>query len=101
MADVAPVPANARTTVHGWSNVAALTDDRPKVVLIGDSVLDNFVWLNDPTSYLRTQLQSLLQDSSDFSNYTCINLAVDQQTTYDFLCRTRAGNDCEYLLLSL
>lgn len=59
---------------------------RPKLVLLGDSVLDSSYWLSDPTDNLTTQLRKLMPE------YEVVNLAVDQMTTYDLEKRTPREN---------
>lgn len=49
-----------------------------KIVLMGDSILDNSVWLKDPTKDLKHQLQDAM--GKDFE---IVNLAVDQMSTHD------------------
>jgi len=60
---------------------------RQTVVLMGDSVLDNFYWIEDPKQWLRPVLQQRMGPG-----WECINLAVDQMSTYDFLEREPERN---------
>lgn len=78
----------------GWSKIDELTNDDPKVVLMGDSVLDNFIWLHDPKRHTRVQLEELLRKETDFKDYRCVNLAVDQMSTFDFEHRDPSGEWC-------
>ncbi|CAK9007467.1 unnamed protein product, partial [Durusdinium trenchii] len=68
-----------------------------KVVLMGDSVLDNFFWLQTPTRHLRVQLQEQLAKSRNakVKQLQCVNLAVDQMTTFDFVERKPQENPWE------
>lgn len=100
--EVALVRAGDDTSVTGWSEQEALTNNDPKIVLMGDSVLDCFFWLHDPKQHLRVQIQQLLraepktsspsENQEHLSRFRCVNLAVDQMTTYDFLRRTPTRN---------
>lgn len=65
----------------------------PKVVFLGDSVLDNFFWLETPKRHLRVQLQETLNAAGQ--NLECVNLAVDQMTTFDFEERAPNTNPWE------
>ncbi|CAL1164880.1 unnamed protein product [Cladocopium goreaui] len=69
-------------------------DNAPKVVLMGDSVLDNFFWLETPKRHLRLQLQDALAKSRNakVKQLKCVNLAVDQMTTFDFVERKPQDN---------
>ncbi|CAK9100003.1 Uncharacterized protein SCF082_LOCUS46827, partial [Durusdinium trenchii] len=78
------------------------SSDRPdewriRVVLMGDSVLDNFFWLQTPTRHLRVQLQEQLAKSRNakVKQLQCVNLAVDQMTTFDFVERKPQENPWE------
>jgi len=64
-----------------------------KAVLLGDSVLDNFYWLQTPKRHLRVQLEEALQACG--TGLRCVSLAVDQMTTFDFEERTAAANPWE------
>jgi len=68
-----------------------------KVVLMGDSVLDNFYWLKTPKRPLRVQLQEALKASSSkaLKASSCVNLAVDQMTTFDLAERDPFWNAWE------
>jgi hypothetical protein len=57
------------------------------VVLMGDSVLDNYYWLEDPATYLRPDLEKELKQELG-EEWRCINLAVDETSTFDFHKRT-------------
>jgi len=59
------------------------------VYLIGDSVLDNFYWLNDPTQNLTTQLRDSASDHKD--DIHCI--AVDETETNDILHGIRPNSN--------
>ena len=83
-------------SVEEWDSIPELVGDAPKVVLMGDSVLDNFVWLKDPKQYLRVQLQRHFEQSDEFREFSCINLAVDQMSTFDFIKRSREENDWHF-----
>eukprot|EP01061_Rhynchopus_euleeides_P037512 TRINITY_DN6396_c0_g1_i2.p1 TRINITY_DN6396_c0_g1~~TRINITY_DN6396_c0_g1_i2.p1 ORF type:complete len:391 (+),score=151.03 TRINITY_DN6396_c0_g1_i2:3-1175(+) len=75
-----------------WKRFPRLTGTDPKVVLMGDSVLDNFYWLRDPCRSLRLVLEERLKQGGVQGSDTptmCLNLAVDQMTTFDFLDRGR------------
>lgn len=61
--------------------------DRPKIVLLGDSVLDNFYWLKEKKNHLRVELQALLDKSEGKNPYQVINLAMDETSTFDFVDR--------------
>lgn len=76
---------------HGTARAAAPSSSEAsgKVVLLGDSVLDNFFWLETPERHLRVQLQEKLQGMQ------CVNLAVDQMTTFDFEERKPSVNPWE------
>lgn len=67
------------------------------MVLLGDSVLDNFYWLETPEKHLRVRLQEALSSSSDanLAGLKCVNLAVDQMTTFDFNERLPKKNPWE------
>lgn len=64
---------------------------------MGDSVLDNFFWLQTPTRHLRVQLQEQLAKSRNakVKQLQCVNLAVDQMTTFDFVERKPQENPWE------
>lgn len=68
--------------------------DTPKIVLMGDSVLDNFIWLDNPADNLRAHLQQACDDAKSGSpyehiaGYQVVDLAMDETSTYDFLVRT-------------
>lgn len=76
------------------SPVGGAQSAEPKVVLLGDSVLDNFFWLETPSKHLRTRLKEELGSSLDstVAGLRPVNLAVDQMTTFDFEERTPAIN---------
>ena len=61
---------------------------------MGDSILDNFFWLQTPKRHLRVQLQETLAKSrnSKVKQLKCVNLAVDQMTTFDFVERKPQDN---------
>ncbi|OLQ04999.1 hypothetical protein AK812_SmicGene11855 [Symbiodinium microadriaticum] len=61
---------------------------------MGDSVLDNFFWLETPSRPLRVQLQETLGKSRDAKvrQLQVVNLAVDQMTTFDFEERSASAN---------
>eukprot|EP00929_Paragymnodinium_shiwhaense_P060299 TRINITY_DN3012_c1_g1_i1.p1 TRINITY_DN3012_c1_g1~~TRINITY_DN3012_c1_g1_i1.p1 ORF type:complete len:497 (-),score=172.92 TRINITY_DN3012_c1_g1_i1:119-1609(-) len=64
-----------------------------KVVLMGDSVLDNFYWLMTPARHLRVVLEEQLRSTKGQSlPKKVVNLAVDQTTTFDFVERTDQSN---------
>eukprot|EP00475_Leptophrys_vorax_P033340 TRINITY_DN5222_c0_g2_i1.p1 TRINITY_DN5222_c0_g2~~TRINITY_DN5222_c0_g2_i1.p1 ORF type:complete len:441 (-),score=100.74 TRINITY_DN5222_c0_g2_i1:1316-2638(-) len=88
----------------GWDKWPEIANSNGKVVIMGDSVLDNFFWLKEPKEYLRPVLQRRLEEHKD-PDITCaafpdvalgsmgvINLAVDQMSTFDFIKRTRESN---------
>lgn len=50
-----------------------------KIVLLGDSVLDNFFWLKMPKQDVRQQLENLINDAS------VVNLAVDESRIKDVM----------------
>eukprot|EP00755_Sulcionema_specki_P007199 Sspe_Gene.37577::Locus_18137_Transcript_1_1_Confidence_1.000_Length_3564::g.37577::m.37577 len=81
-----PGPHDDTTAVPAWYLYEDLTGDREKVVLMGDSVLDNFIWLRNPSRWLRNVVEECLP------HYSCVNLAVDQMTTFDILKRSPAVN---------
>ncbi|CAK9100153.1 Uncharacterized protein SCF082_LOCUS46891, partial [Durusdinium trenchii] len=89
-------PAEASTPLltcwTRWTRLRA-----SKVVLMGDSVLDNFFWLQTPTRHLRVQLQEQLAKSRNakVKQLQCVNLAVDQMTTFDFVERKPQENPWE------
>ncbi|CAK0856361.1 unnamed protein product, partial [Prorocentrum cordatum] len=68
----------------------------PKVVLLGDSVFDNFYWLQTPKRHLRVQLQELLRKRG--RQEEVVNLAVDQMTTFDFEERSMKKNPWDVYL---
>lgn len=55
---------------------------RRVVLLVGDSVLDDFYWLKDPKQNLTNRMRHLFPP-----DVTVINLAVDQMSTFDFVER--------------
>jgi len=57
------------------------------VVLMGDSVLDDFYWLSDPTMDVRAQLESELQKKNPLHHVS--NWAVDESTIHCVLYGTR------------
>lgn len=61
---------------------------------MGDSVLDNFYWLKSPERPLRVQLEEVLRTSgqAELKKLSCVNLAVDQMTTFDFAERRAESN---------
>jgi len=44
--------------------------------------------LKKPKAYLRPVLDKYLKDDPDLHDYQCVNLAVDQMSTFDFIKRT-------------
>lgn len=52
-----------------------------RVALVGDSVLDNFYWLEDPTQDVRAQLEGILPGPRN----RVVNLAVDESQIRDVL----------------
>jgi hypothetical protein len=54
---------------------------------MGDSVLDNFYWLVNHKNHLRVIIDEMLRPS-----HCCVNLAVDQMTTFDFVKRDPSRN---------
>jgi hypothetical protein len=66
------------------------TKEKKKIVLLGDSVLDNFAWIMDP---MKNNLTDLLRTMSD---YEIVNLAVDQMTTFDLEKRMPQKNPWAY-----
>jgi len=74
------------TLLAGATSKAA---PKGSVVLLGDSVLDNFYWLKTPSRHLRVQLEE------ELPGLTCVNLAVDQMTTFDFEERKPESNSWE------
>lgn len=64
----------------------------PKIVLMGDSVLDNFYWLQDRSLDLRNLLERRLQDDETLHDHRCVNLAVDQMSSFDFIERAPHRN---------
>ncbi|CAE8597702.1 unnamed protein product, partial [Polarella glacialis] len=79
------------------ASTQAAESTRDQVVLLGDSVLDNFYWLEDPKQHLRVQLEEELRASRNqkIKALACVNLAVDQMTTFDFIERKAAQNPWE------
>ena len=75
-----------------WRKFPKLTSKKKKVVLLGDSVLDNFFWLDNPRRSLRLVLEERLQ-SEDIH---CLNFAVDQMSTFDFLDRGKENGWKQY-----
>ena len=85
-----------------WASFDRLTSNTPKVVFLGDSVLDTFYFLRNPARSLRKIMEEKLErhhtmlqpaSSSDGETeeptvpMTCLNLAIEKMTTYDFLDR--------------
>ena len=70
-----------------WKAFERLSGNEEKVVLMGDSVLDNFYWLVDRKRSLRLVVEERLRASYTEPTPICMNLAVDQMTTFDFLNR--------------
>merc|ERR1719487_878414 len=69
-----------------------LSGNDAKIVLMGDSVLDNFYWLQDRSLDLRNLLERRLQDDETLHDHRCVNLAVDQMSSFDFLERAPHRN---------
>ena len=82
--------ATHNPTMADWSPFPRLTGNEKKIVLAGDSVLDNFIWLKDPSVNLRVVMERMLQREA--SDTICLNFAVDQTMTFDFIRRTRKSN---------
>lgn len=51
-----------------------------KVALVGDSVLDDHYWLDDPAEDVRAQTERTLKASNPSANVTVFNFAVDEST---------------------
>ena len=84
-------PRNVQSlSIPHWDEIPELSGSSPKVVFLGDSVLDNFIWLREPHRDLAYELQNILRSSESFSEYICINLAMDETSTYDLLARTKS-----------
>lgn len=49
-----------------------------KVALVGDSVLDDHYWLDDPADDVRAQTERTLKASNQSANVTVFNFAVDE-----------------------
>jgi hypothetical protein len=77
------------TDIPSFTQFPILTSDQTKVVLMGDSVLDDFVWLANPSVNLRMCVEDALEDQKVDS--ACVNLAVDQMSTFDFIRRSPQG----------
>lgn len=75
-------------------------EQTPKVVLMGDSVLDDFFWLLEPRECLRETLQRQLNEEFPESRMTCVNLAVDQMSSFDFIARNPQENSWEQYSLA-
>lgn len=84
----------ATARLQGAAVAAERSDSLQKVVFVGDSVLDNFYWLQSPERPLRKQLEDVLRTSSqaELKKLSCVNLAVDQMTTFDFVERRAESN---------
>ncbi|KAJ9472865.1 hypothetical protein DIPPA_21544 [Diplonema papillatum] len=76
----------------GFSKFPRLAGNAEKVVLVGDSVLDNFFWLKDPATNLRAIVEEKLASGDATKEMICVNLAVDQMSTFDFLERNPREN---------
>jgi len=68
-------------------NSPLIQGDDPKVVFLGDSVLDNFFWLRDRSTDLRQVLDQQLREEENLRGYRCVNLAIDQMSSFDLLRR--------------
>eukprot|EP01059_Diplonema_ambulator_P002701 TRINITY_DN12348_c0_g1_i1.p1 TRINITY_DN12348_c0_g1~~TRINITY_DN12348_c0_g1_i1.p1 ORF type:complete len:356 (+),score=92.54 TRINITY_DN12348_c0_g1_i1:78-1145(+) len=75
-----------------WSKFSKLTGDDEKVVLAGDSVLDNFYWLVDKRKNLRAVVEECLKQSERTKHMVCLNMAVDQMSSFDFILRRPSEN---------
>ena len=81
-----------------------------KVVLVGDSVLDDFYWLQDSRRSLRVVVEEMLRAEGGCATeldedteaeehgapwcegWDCLNFAVDQMSSFDFLTREPRTN---------
>eukprot|EP00930_Biecheleria_cincta_P048619 TRINITY_DN33901_c0_g1_i1.p1 TRINITY_DN33901_c0_g1~~TRINITY_DN33901_c0_g1_i1.p1 ORF type:complete len:509 (-),score=116.74 TRINITY_DN33901_c0_g1_i1:116-1642(-) len=86
--------SRATTRPQGAAVAQDRSDSLQKVVFMGDSVLDNFYWLQSPERPLRVQLEEMLRTSgqAELKKLNCVNLAVDQMTTFDFVERRAESN---------
>eukprot|EP01064_Diplonema_japonicum_P022403 TRINITY_DN3214_c0_g5_i1.p1 TRINITY_DN3214_c0_g5~~TRINITY_DN3214_c0_g5_i1.p1 ORF type:complete len:373 (+),score=64.78 TRINITY_DN3214_c0_g5_i1:59-1120(+) len=75
-----------------WSQFPRLTGLQGKVVLAGDSVLDNFHWLANPRRNLRVVVEEELGKDSETKDLICLNMAVDQMSSFDFIERSPQKN---------
>lgn len=69
---------NKKTTVND--------EDKQTIILMGDSVLDNFYWLEDKENDVRAQLQKKMPE------YTVKNFAVDESTINSVLYGIKPAN---------
>lgn len=78
--------------IHPYFRDHLMTDSRPKVVLIGDSVVDHFAWLKDPSHHLRVTLENdaFKKPDGKQKEWICVNLAVADTSTSDFIERDPA-----------
>lgn len=65
-----------------------ISGTEPKLVLLGDNILDDHAALLDKTRPLRRVLEEKVQDDPGHSNIQVINLAVPRMETYNMIKRT-------------